>query len=90
MAKPTWVCAGCDVQFTMRKIDKWRVLRVEILSASGSSRLSETFELCPTCQQHIVNLADPRKWPRAECIAVEVSQVLSRSTRPTRAKIHLK
>lgn len=77
MAKPTWVCAGCDVQFNLRKIDKWRMLSVEIFSASGSPRLSETFELCPDCQQRIVTLADPRKWPRREFVTGETSQHLS-------------
>ncbi|KKX27057.1 hypothetical protein YH62_21995 [Rhizobium sp. LC145] len=64
MAKPTWICAGCDVQFTTRKIDEWRVLRVEITSIGETSRLNEAFELCPDCQQRIVRLADPRNWPR--------------------------
>lgn len=64
MAKPTWTCAGCDVEFTTRKIDEWRLLRVEITSIGETSRLNETFELCPDCQQRIVRLADPRNWPR--------------------------
>lgn len=64
MAKPTWVCAGCDGQFEMRKIDTFRVLRVEISAVHGSKRLSEVFELCPDCQNRIVTVADPRNWPR--------------------------
>jgi hypothetical protein len=80
MAKPTWVCAGCDVQFKLRKIDKWRMLSVEILSASGSPRLSETFELCPACQQRIVTLADPRTWARPDSLTGEVPQALAASS----------
>lgn len=66
MAKPTWVCSGCDGLFATKKIDKWRTLRVEILSPGGSVRLRETFELCPACQIRIVDLADPRNWPRTK------------------------
>lgn len=64
MAKPAWICAGCDVQFALREIDGWRVLQVEISYAGGSSHLAERFKLCPHCQNRIVNLADPRRWPR--------------------------
>lgn len=79
MAKPTWVCAGCDVRFNLRKIDKWRMLSVEISSASGSPRLRETFELCPDCQQRIVTMADPRTWARPESLTGEVPQALAAS-----------
>jgi len=66
MAKLTWICAGCDGEFDLRKIDQWRMLHVEISSRRGPPRLSETFELCPDCQNRLVNMADPRKWPRSE------------------------
>jgi hypothetical protein len=78
MAKPTWSCSGCDGVFATRKIDEWRTLRVEILSAGGSVRLSESFDLCPDCQVRIVKLADPRNWPRAKLdLPAELRQVLS-------------
>jgi hypothetical protein len=64
MAKPTWICAGCDGRFEVRKIDTLRVIHVEISAVHGSKRLSETFELCPDCQNRIVAVADPRNWPR--------------------------
>jgi uncharacterized protein with PIN domain len=66
MTEPTWVCEGCDVQFSTRKIDEWRALRVEISSLGGTRRLSETFDMCPDCQHRIVNLANPRTWPRSD------------------------
>lgn len=65
MVGPTWICAGCDTQLPLRKIDKWRVLRVEITSVGGKHRLRESFELCPKCQLRLVDVADPRKWPRS-------------------------
>lgn len=64
MTEPNWVCEGCDVQFITRKIDEWRALRVEIYSSGGTPRLSETFDLCPDCQNRIVTLANPRMWRR--------------------------
>ncbi len=62
MTGSSWQCAGCGSHQKMRKIDKFRTLRVEIATVTGHPLLNEEYELCPNCQNRLVKLASMKNW----------------------------
>lgn len=69
--RTVWTCDGCeDEKIVDQSSGDWKKITVEISGFSGypvGDRCNgiKTFELCPKCQQHLADTANPRAWGRA-------------------------
>lgn len=71
--KTIWTCDGCGEEVAMSpsssKGSDWKRIAVKLDGFKGypvgaDYNTEESYELCPSCQRHLVSQANPRQWPR--------------------------
>jgi len=73
-----WTCDGCgekvDMTPSSSKGSDWKRVTVALSGFKGypvgdHANGSHDYELCPNCQRHLADQANPRMWPRVKAEA---------------------